>query len=286
MRILAIGLLTTLTCAAAAQAAPPAGPSSGSIDLAPKTTHEYDPLLDLPPLPGKKITLIGGSITRLDRVNDRLTVQPFGAKRAMNIAFDTRTRFISNGKAADARDLKPGQRIYVDTMLNETKVFAKTVWIDNGDSTGSGQGQVISFDPARGSLAVRDELSSESMQFQTGSSTVVRRGDQTVPLSELRSGTLVALTFGPNQAGSGGVRSVTILAEPGSVFSFFGNITFLDLSRHVLAIANDPDNKTYEIQLESLPGGSVRGLHPGSRVGISATFDGNAYVARSIEQVR
>ena len=285
MRVHGIGFLAVLVCAAVAQT-PSSNSGSASIELAPRAPNEYDPLLDLPRLPDKKVTLIGGSVTRLDRVTDKLTVQPFGAKPKMEVAFDTRTRFINNGKLANARELKPGQRIYLDTMLNGTKVFAKTVWIDNGDSTGSGRGQVVSFDPDRGSLIVRDELSSEPMKFQTGTSTEVRRGEQVLTLSQLRPGTLVALTFGPNQAGIGGVHTISVLAEPGSAFSFFGRITFLDLSRHLLAIANEPDNKTYEIQLESLPPGTVRGLHPGSQVGISAVFDGNHYVARGIEPVR
>jgi hypothetical protein len=285
MRIAAIGVFSVLSCAVFAQK-PSLSSGPASIELAPRAPSDYDLLLDLPRLPDKKVTLIGGSVTRLDRVTDKLTVQPFGDKRKMEVAFDTRTRFINNGKHVDARELKPGQRIYLDTMLNGTKVFAKTVWIDSGESTGSGRGQVVSFDPERASLTVRDELSSEPMKFQTGSSTVARRGDQVVPLSQLRPGTLIALSFGPNQAGAGAVRAISILAEPGSAFSFFGQITFLDLSRHVLAIANEPDNKTYEIQLESLPPSTLRGLHPGSRVGIAAVFDGDHYMARSIEPVR
>ena len=284
MRTAVIGFFTVLSCAAAAQSpASPTGPAA--IELAPRPSPTYDPLLDLPKLPEKKITLIGGTVTRLDRVTDRLTVQPFGAKQKMEVAFDTRTRFINNGQPVDARALQPGQRIYLDTMLNGTKIFAKTVWIGNSNSTGSGRGQVISFDPGRGTLLVRDEISSEPVKFQTGSATVVRRGDQVLPMTQLRPGTLIALTFGPTQSGMGGVSTISILAEPGSAFSFFGRITYLDLSRHMLAIANEPDNKTYEIQLESLPPSSLRGVHPGSQVGISAVFNGDNYIARSIEAV-
>ena len=284
MRVAAIIIIAVLMCAATQGSAAQTG--SPAIEPAPKATATYDPLLDLPKLPDKKVTLIGGSVTRLDRVTDRLTVQPFGAKQKMEVAFDPRTRFIDNGQQVDARVLQPGQRIYLDTMLNGTKVFAKTVWIDNASSTGSARGQVVSFDPAKGALLLRDELSSASVKFQTGSGTVVRQGDRVLPLTQLQPGALVALSFGPNQAGTGEVHAISILAEPGSAFSFFGRITFLDLSRHMLAIANEPDRKTYEIQLESLPPGTLRGLHPGSQVGISAIFDGNHYVARSIEPVR
>lgn len=274
-----------LTCAAAAQN-PGSDPGSASIELAPKVPADYDPLLDPPKLPEKKVTLIGGALTRLDRVTDRLTVRPFGAKQKMEVAFDTRTRFIENGQTVDARALQLGQRIYLDTMLNGAKIFAKTVWIDNADSTGGVRGQLVSYDSLTRTILVRDEISSAPVKLQTGSSTVVRRGDQAVPLTELQPGTLVALTFAPNHTGVGEVHSISILAKPGAIFSFFGRITFLDLSRHMLAIANDPDSKTYEIQLESLPPGTLRGLHPGSQVGISAVFDGDRYVARSVEPVR
>lgn len=285
MKIAAIGMFAVLTCAATAQTTA-SSPGSASIELAPKVPPEYDPLLDLPRLPEKKVTLIGGAVTRLDRVTDRLTVQPFGAKQKMEVAFDTRTRFIDNGRPVDARALQTGQRIYLDTMLNGTKIFAKTVWIGDPNSTGSARGQLVAYDSADGTMLVRDELSSVPIKLHTSPATVVRRGDQAVPPAELQPGALVALTFAPSRAGMGEVHSISILAKPGATFSFFGRITFIDLSRHMLAIANDPDSKTYEIQLESLPPGTLRDVHPGSQVGISAVFDGDRYVARSIEPVR
>jgi len=79
------------------------------------------------------------------------------------------------------------------------------------------------------------------------------------------------------------VREINILAQPGSSFSFFGKITYIDLSRRLIAIANDPDSKTYDIYLEALPTSVLRDVHQGSEVGISAVFDGSRYVARSIE---
>ena len=57
----------------------------------------------------------------------------------------------------------------------------------------------------------------------------------------------------------------------------------IDLSRRLIAIANQPDSKTYDIYLEALPSSVLRDVRQGSEVGISAVFDGSRYVARSIE---
>ena len=46
---------------------------------APSGSRERDPL-DLPPLPNKKVSLIGGTIVKLDPVLSRFTVQALGGK--------------------------------------------------------------------------------------------------------------------------------------------------------------------------------------------------------------
>jgi len=66
------------------------------------------------------------------------------------------------------------------------------------------------------------------------------------------------------------------------VFSFFGRITFLDLSRHIVAVNNRNDEKTYEISVSGVPDSILRSLHEGTEVGVSAVFDGNHYLARTI----
>ncbi|PYX09164.1 MAG: hypothetical protein DMG88_07665 [Acidobacteria bacterium] len=248
--------------------------------------REHDPLLDLPPLPRAKISLLGGTITRLDRVQDHLTIQPFGAKQKMNVAFDVRTRFFRDGQPSTQRDVKVGQRVYLDTMLNGTTIFAKSIWIDSNTAAGSGRGQILSYDPQHGVLTLRDELSAQPIRFNLGPDTLVRQGSQTRSVADLKPGALISLTFGPEQGGRGAVLEVSILAQPGTQFSFFGRITYMDLSRKLIAVANESDNTTYEIYLESLPPGSLRDARQGAEVTVSAVFDGKHYVARSIELAR
>jgi hypothetical protein len=172
--------------------------------------------------------------------------------------------------------------VYLDTMLDGSKVFAKQIWINTAPATGSGRGQVMAYDPGTGELTLRDELSARPAKFHLDPSTVVRSGNEKASASDLQPGALVTLNFGPQQGKFDTVREVDILAKPGATFSFFGPITYLDLSRRLIAVDNRPDNKNYEIYLETIPMGEVRKLHEGSIVGIKAVFDGQNYVAHEI----
>jgi hypothetical protein len=243
----------------------------------------YDPLLDLPPLPRARVSLIGGTVTRLDHVQDQLTVQPFGGKQQMRFAFDVRTRFYRDNQVASEREIKPGQRIHVDSMLDGSRMFAKSIWIETGTPNGNGRGQVLAYDRQNGILTVRDELSSQSLKFRVDKNMQIRQGSETRSISELREGSLVSLVFGPEQEQYGTVQQISLLAQPGSQYSFFGRVTYLDLSQKMIAVENQSDNQTYEIHLQNLPGGSIRGLRQGSMVDISAVFDGTRYVVQTIE---
>jgi len=247
----------------------------------PQTKQEPDPLFDPPPLPNKKVSLIGGTIVKLDPVLSRLTVQAFGGQK-MGVSFDPRTQVFQDGKPARDLDLKNGQRIYLDTMLNGSKVFAKRIWIQTAPATGSGRGQVMAYDAGTGELTLRDELSARPAKFHLDASTEVRSQNQKVSAAELQPGSLVTLNFGPQQGKFDSVREVDILAKPGSTFSFFGTVTYLDLSRRMIAIDNRPDSKNYEVYLETIPRGDLRKLREGSVVGVKAVFDGKNYVAHEI----
>ena len=257
--------------------------TSAKSATASQGANEYDPLLDLPPLRSEKISLIGGTVTRLDRVQDQLVLQPFGDKKQMRLAFDVRTRFYRDGQRASDREVNQGQRVYADTMLDGTRLFAKTIWINSASPTGSSRGQVLDFDSQSGIVTVRDELSAEPMKFHVDEETTVRERDEKRTVADLKSGSLISLSFGPDQRRSGNVHEIEILAQPGAVFSFFGRVTYLDLSKKMIAVANEVDNKTYDIQLETLPGSSLRALRQGSLVAVYAVFDGKHYVARNVE---
>jgi hypothetical protein len=241
--------------------------------------ENYDPLLDLPPLPHNTVTLIGGTVTSLDEVMNRMQVQPFGSNRKMTVAFDTRTHFFRDGQPISYRDIRQGQRIYLDTMLNGSKVFAKQIWIQTSVESGVGRGQIIDFDAARGVLTVRDELSNQPLKMRITSSTVIRKGEQQGSATDLMEGALVGLRFGPQRE----LQQITVLAKPGSSFTFAGRITYLDLSRKLIAIDNRSDRNKYDISIDAIAPSIVRQLHEGMDVNVSAVFDGNQYAARQIE---
>lgn len=241
----------------------------------------YDPLLDPPPLPHNKVALVGGTVTSIDRVMNRITIQPFGSKQRMAMVFDTRSGIYCDGKPATAREISPGERVYIDSMLDGTKVFAKAIRAQSAGSGGSSQGQVLQYDATSNVLTLRDELSEQPAQFRLSPSTVIRSGNQTRTASALKPGSLVSLTFATQQ-GSPVIRDISLLAEPGATFSFFGKLTFVDLSRRLVAIANRNDGKTYEVHLRSIPANLLRNLHEGTELGISAVFDGRQYVADNI----
>ena len=247
---------------------------------APQSRHpeDYDPLLDLPPLPKKDVTLIGGTVVSLDQVMNRMVVQPYGAKQKMQVRFDTRTRFYRDGNPATQKEVKQGQRVYLDTMLNHDKVFAKTIWIRTSTEAGVGRGQIMVFDAQKKVLTVRDELSSQPLKMNLTSSTVVRRGTQPSSLDDLKEGTLVTVSFGPQKE----LREITLLATPGTVFTFAGRLTYVDLSRKLLAINNRSDNKSYDISVEAVGPNVLRQLREGVEANISAVFDGNGYSARQL----
>lgn len=248
-----------------------------------KSPEDYDPLLDPPPLPHSTITLIGGTVTAVDEIQNRITVKPFGGKQRLHLNFDVRTHIFRNGIATTERDLKPGDRIYLDTMLDGSKVFAKSIWIRNSTGSGNGRGQIVRYDPHANTLTLRDDVSAEPVNFRLDSGTVIRSGNATGSVADLKSGSLVAVTFDPQQGRSGVVREISILAEPGSAFTFMGKVTFIDLSQKLIALANQSDDKDYQIYFDTLPAADMQGLREGSRASISAVFDGSRYVAQKVD---
>jgi hypothetical protein len=272
-----LSLLVTPMGAQNQQGFTPAAQPSNST--AAERAENRDPLLDLPPLPRSRITLVGGTVVSLDEVMNRMVIQPFGTKQKMRVAFDTRTQFYRDRKPISYREIKQGQRIYLDSMLNGSTVFAKQIWIQTSTESGLGGGQIIDFDSGRQILTVRDELSNQPIKMHLTTSTVVRRGEQPASTSDLVQGALVSLTFGTQQE----IREITVLASPGSSFTFAGRVTYLDMSRKLIAIDNVSDHNRYDVSIAAIPPSVMQQLHEGSEVSISAVFDGSGYEARRIQ---
>jgi len=241
--------------------------------------EDYDPLLDLPPLKHNTVTLMGGVVVSLDEVMNHMVFEPFGTHRKMQVHFDTRTHFYLDGKRITEREIKQGQRIYLDTQLNGDRVFARTIWIRTSAESGVGRGQIVDFDPAHRTVTVRDELSGQPLRLHLLPNATIRKGNQPGSEGDLVQGALVSIEFAPQRE----LRSIDVLASPGSTFTFAGRVTYVDLSQKMIAIDNRSDGKKYDVSMEAIAPSVLRQINEGEDVSVSTVFDGNRYSARSVD---
>ena len=252
---------------------------AASPDAAREREETRDSLLDLPSLAKDKVTLIGGRVVKVDRVLDRMEVQAFGGKR-IELNFDVRTQVSRDGVKVAAKEIRPGDRVYMDTVLNDRKPFAKSIRIVTTRGPMNGHGQVLAYDPGSGKLTLRDELFAQPVTLRLTPETVIRKDQGTGSPADLQPGTLVAVSFTPG--GEGVTREVSVLAVPGSSFAFSGPVTYLNLASHLLAVANKSDGRTYDIAFAPNTSGISRDLQEGADVTVNAAFDGKHYVAQNI----
>ena len=78
------------------------------------------------------------------------------------------------------------------------------------------------------------------------------------------------------------LRQISILAVPGSDFTFGGEVVSLDLHIGLLVLKSSSDHKTYEIYLDPAVITIDDRLRSGADVTTVANFDGSRYVARSL----
>jgi hypothetical protein len=240
----------------------------------------------LPPLPKGKSTVIGGAIRGVDRVRDQFTLDVFGG-RSLKVLFDERTLIYRDGVKSSQRDLRSGDHVSVETVLDGTTVFARSIHMLSESPAGDCQGQVMSYDPADRVLTVRDALSRQPIKFRLpGGLAVVRQGQAASSAepgnADLDAGTLVSVKFQSDNKGHGVASQVSILAAPGSAFVFVGNVASLDLHSGLLVVVDPRDDKRYDIFFDSARFPVSRDLREGTDVMVTADFDGARYVASAI----
>ncbi|HLK31952.1 MAG TPA: DUF5666 domain-containing protein [Terriglobales bacterium] len=257
------------------KAANPAAPGSAQV------SNNYDPLLDLPPLPKSQTTLVGGTVHSIDQIRDRLTVQVFGGS-SMKLAFDERTHIYRDGMPATQMAIHKGDRVYVDTMLDGTKVFARNIRVVTAAEAADARGQILSNDAGHGRITVQDELSAKPVTFRVTPATVVNNGSGKSSVAELQPGSLVAVKFSPDRRDRDVAQEISVIAALGSEFTFYGRITYLNLSTRTLAVANQSDKKTYDIRFTPASV-DVNSLQQGAQVLVKAKFNGTGYTASNIQ---
>jgi hypothetical protein len=295
-------LAATLLAAVAAAQAPAAPPPSsivsnsteaikpGSIKPDSSTTTDsssdaiaVDPaslLPDLPPVPRSNASLIGGTIGRLDRVRDQVTVNVFGGGKA-TVLFDPRTKVYRGSQELSITDLREGERVYLDTILDGSTVFARAIRLRGTKAVGESQGVVLKYRPDRGEFTLRDGISPEPIRIRTNASTTVSQGGRTVPLSTLQAGSLIAVSFSSEGTGHDVAQNISILASPGTRIMFSGDVLHIDLRSGLLVLKSDTDGKTYELYLDPSKTPDEN-LHMGVNVTVEANFQDSRYVARNV----
>jgi len=237
-------------------------------------------LPELPPVPKANATLIGGTLDRIDMVRDRVTVRLFGGGKE-SFLFDPRTQVYRSGKAVTVADLHEGERIYLDTILDGSTVFARTIRLTGAHATGTSQGVVLKFRNNRGELVLRDALSPNPVDVRVNPSTRVMQGDRAVPINALVPGTLISISFSAEGGGRNTATEILILAQPGTQYTFSGQVVHIDLRTGLLVLNSSTDHKTYEVYLPPSTNPD-EGLQPGASVKVVADFDGEHYVVRNV----
>ena len=256
--------------------ATPAQPTTVMLPDTGEAQPSADPLLQSKPLPEKPMSLIGGTVAKVDRIRNRVQVQPFGTKRKIEIRFDDRSHIYRDGRETTLLGIKQGDRIYADTLLYDRHIFAQNLRIITGQSPAESRGQVSRTDGNR--VTITDGLTGQAITFDVSPQTQVDRRGSKSTLADLKPGSLVDVQFVPG----GAAKKVSVLAVPGEEFIFSGRITDLNLSTGVLAVDNESDQKNYELHFNPATLRDQNGIRIGTEISARAKFNGRSYDASQI----
>ena len=247
------------------------------------TTDGHDPILDPAPVPRTTTTLVGGTISGVDRLRNRMTVKVFGGGH-WTVNFDERTHIFHNGAETTQLALKKGERVYVDTQLDNNRhdIFARNIRVGVAALPADADGQITDIDTKHNELTLRDSINSVPVRFAVDQDTRISNGQTPATFKDVKPGALVHVRFAAESPNRGLAREISILAMPGAAFTFAGKITYLDLSRGLLALQNSSDDKNYEIHFDPSRTEAARRLGVGTEVRIVATFEGSRYSAQSV----
>lgn len=252
-------------------------PGDSSVD-----DNPYDPLLEPPPLPKGTTTLIGGIATSVDHVRNRVTVQPFGKGSKVKVFIDERSHIYRNGTETTILGIHKGDRVYVDTMLNsDNRIFARNVRVLTQTGLAEVRGQVVSSDPARGTINVRDQLSAKPVSFYVDRATRYSSTKGEATLGDVQPGSLIDVAFTPRQD-KAVAQEVKVLAKPGDNYIFSGKVTNVNMRTGSFFVDNTTDDQNYEVHFTRDSVNDFPALRVGAQVTARATFDGKQYVASNV----
>lgn len=259
----------------------PAGsgePHTEMLDTTDSATG-HDLLLEPKPLPRASMSLIGGTVRKVDVVHNRITLQPFGGGNKYQIYFDERTRILSGGRETTVMGIHPGNRVYADTQAVGAQVFARTIQVRTVSGSAQASGQVIAVEG--GEVRLQDRLSGETIRFAVSDKTKVTTRSGPAPAGKLQAGSLIEVMFTPGRRAE--AQSVMIYASPGEPYLFAGILTHVDLRDGLLALDNQVDGNNYELSFDPLGEKNVARLMVGTPIAVTANFDGKHYKVTSIK---
>jgi hypothetical protein len=242
-----------------------------------------NPLLEAPALPSGKPTLIGGRATGVDHVRNLLTIEPFGGGKKIKMFLDERTHIYRNGAETTVLGIRKGDRVYADTMLDGARVFAKNVRVENQVGEAEVRGQVTAVNTEKGTVTVKDGLSSQPVTFAIDQSTTYSALKGTASNADLHPGALVDVQFAPTRNKHDLAKEVILLARPGDTYVFSGVVTNVDLREGTLAVENRSDDQTYDLHFGPSAIDDRSKLKVGSEVTAHAVFDGKQYKANDLQ---
>jgi len=246
--------------------------------------NPYDPILEPPPLPKGKATLIGGIATGVDHVRNRITIQPFGKGEKVKVVVDERSHIYRNGTPTTILGIRKGDRVYVDTLLDrsDNKVLAKNVRVITDTGLAEVRGQVVATNPGRDTVTVRDLLSAKPVTFSVSAGTSYSSNKGTASAGDVQPGAIVDVQFSPRRTDRDIARVITVVAKPGDNYIFSGVVTNLDMRTDSLFVDNKSDDQNYELHFTRADVADFQQLKVGSEVTARAVFDGKQYKASNI----
>jgi hypothetical protein len=250
-----------------------------------KDLPSADPVLERKELPKSKMSLIGGRVTKVDRIRDRVNIQPFGGGKKLDVRFDERSHIYRNGRETTMMGINKGDRIYADTMLVEGHIFAKNLRVVTKSRPAESRGQLTSYNAETGRVGMRDTLTGQEVVFFVSKQTAMNKRGAPASLEDLKPGALLEAMIVPGAHG-GAAKQVTILAVPGEHFIFAGQVTNLDLSRGVLNVNNDNDQKNYEVHFSPAGLEDRDALRVGKEIEARVMFDGQTYRAKQVTVIK
>jgi len=234
-------------------------------------------------------TVLGGEITRIDPVRDKLQIKVYG-RGVMTILFDPNTQIFLDGKPAPIDSLALAQHASVQTVLAKGAVYAVSIHILAEATVGGCDGNVLSYDPETHILVVNGTLAGSPVRMLVTEHTTLITHDQDASAprtkspssSDLRKGTQLSVLFKPDRNGTHIAEQITIVASAGSSLALSGPLSFLDIHSGMLQMHDEDSNTNYDVHFDTLRFPLVKEIHLGDPLTVSVTFDGSRYVADAI----